>query len=283
MANETTSSSLNDLLPLIISEAMFISSEQSIMRNLVKNYTLPAGSGKSIVVPRYPVQTASSVAEGTDLTNTAVSTDGATLTVGEVGIMTTVTDMAVSTASSNVIADLGQLFGTAIAAKLDRDLTALFSGFSTHTLGDGTGNLSAADIFKAVAKLRAAGVPASNLYCVLSPTVAYDLKANMTNTFANPNAGILQNEAMTMGYVGMIAGVPVFETANIANTGTAGDYRCGLFHRDALGLALMSDIKIELQRDASMRATEVVATAVYAVGEVYDGYGVQLHFDSSIE
>jgi N4-gp56 family major capsid protein len=216
------------------------------------------------------------------MSNTAVSTDGATLTVSEVGVMTVVTDLARMASASNVIADVGRLFGEAIARKIDTDLTALFDGFSTNALGDGTTAITAAAIFQAVAKLRSAGVPPTDLFCVLHPAIAYDLKANMTNTFANPNAGILQNEAMATGYVGTLAGVPIFETSNMANTGTTGDYKGGLFHRDALGLAFLQDIKIETQRDASLRGDELVATAVYGVGELYDGYGVELHYDSSI-
>lgn len=282
MANESTSTTLNDLLPSIVAEAMFVASERSIMRGLVKNYTLPMGSGKTLTVPRYPIQTAADLTEGTDMGNTAVSTDGAILTVKEVGIMTTVTDYARMTSSSNVIADVGRLFGEAIARKIDTDLTALFDGFSVF-LGDGTGAISAASIFNAVAKLRANGVPGTDLFCVLHPAIAYDLKANLTNTFANPNAGVAQNEAMASGYVGSLAGVPIYETSNIANTGTAGDYKGGLFHRDALGLVTLQDIRIETERNASLRGDEVVATAYYAVGELYDGYGVELHFDSSIE
>lgn len=281
MANETTSTSLNDLLPSIVAEAMFIASERSIMRNLVKNFTIPMNSGKTITVPRYPVQTAAAVNEGTDLTNTSVSTDGSVLTVSEVGIMTTVTDYARMTSASNVIADVGRLFGDAIARKMDRDLIALFDGFST-ALGDGTAAITPAVIFQAVAKLRANAVPASDLYCVLHPEIAYDLKSTLTNTYSNPNAGILQNEAMSTGFVGVIAGVPVFESSNFANSGNAGDFKGAVFHRDALGLAVLQDIKIETQRDASLRADELVATAVYGVGELVDAYGVELHYDSSI-
>lgn len=279
MAQETTTTTLNDLIPSIIAEAMFVASERSIMRGLVKNYNLGIGSGKTVTVPRYPIVTAAGVNEGTDLTNTAVSTDSAILTVSEVGIMTTVTDLAVKSASSNVIADVGRLFGDAIARKLDQDLTALFAGFST-ALGDGTTAITAADIFKAVAKLRAASVPGDQLFAVVNPLIAYDLKAALTNTYANPNAGLLQNEAMATGYIGMLAGVPVFESANVAHTD--GDSVGAVFHRDALGLALMQDISIEAQRDASLRATELVATAVYGVGELYDAYGIKLNFDSSL-
>jgi N4-gp56 family major capsid protein len=280
MANETTTSTLNDLIPSIIAEALFVAQERSIMRGLVRNYTLPFGNGKTVTVPRFPLVTASGVSEGTDLSNTAVSTDSAILTVSEVGIMTTVTDMALRAAQGNVIADVGRLFGDAIARKMDRDLTALFAGFSAVE-GAGSAAITAADIFKAVAKLRNAGVPATDLYAVVNPLIAYDLKANLTNTYANPNAGLIQNEALATGYVGMLAGVPVFESANV--TETDGDSIGAVFHKDALGLALMQDIQIETERDASLRATELVATAVYGVGELYDGYGIGLNFDSSLK
>jgi len=280
MAGSTTTT-LNDLLPSIVAESIFIANERSIMRGLVRNYDIPAGSGKTITVPRYPAQTAAAVTEGDEVSNTAVSTDGVTLTVSTAAIRTIVTDLARTSAASNVVADLGRLFGEAIAKKVDQDLLALFSGFSVG-VGDATTALSAATIAKAVATLRAAAVPSEGLACVVSPWVAYDLKANLTNTFANPNAGIIQNEAMQAGYVGQLFGVPVFESANIADTGTAGDYVGAVFHRDALGLAMIGDITIETQRRASYIGDDVVASMHYAVGEIYDAYGCKITADSSI-
>lgn len=287
MANESTTTSLNDLLPSIVAEAMFVAQERSIMRGLVKNYTLANGNGKTVTVPIYPKQTAAGVNEATDLTNTEVATSGATLTVGEVGIMTTVTDLARRSSASNVIADVGRLFGEAIAAKIDKDLTALFAGFSAG-LGDYTTQITAAAIFQQVAKLRGAGVPQDGIVCVLHPEIAYDLKAALTTggstaAFAGGyGVSDLANEAMREGYVGRLAGIPVFETSNIDYVTNAGDFPGAVFHRDALGLALMQDIQIETQRDASLRADELVATAVYGVGELYDGYGRYLKYDSSI-
>ena len=279
MSSETTMTTLNDLIPQIVAEALFVASEKSIMRNLVKNFSIPDGAGKSIVVPNYGLQTAAAVNEGTDLTNTAVSTGGVTLTLGEVGIMTTVTDMAIRSSASNVIADIGRLFGEAIARKMDQDLTALFAGFST-VVGGNTTAATAALFFSAIAKLKAGGVPGDALFAVVNPLVAYDLKKDLTSSFQNPAAGVIQNAAMATGYIGMLGGVPVFESANVVDT--SGDSIGGLFHRDALGLALRQDIKIEAQRDASLRATELVATAVYGCGELLDSYGVALSFDSSL-
>lgn len=286
MANETTSTSLNDLLPSIVAEAMFVANERSIMRNLVRTYDIPMNSGKTITVPRYPVQSATSVNEGTDLTNTSITTDGATLTVSEVGIMTTVTDFARMVSASNVIADVGRVIGEAVAKKMDKDLLGLFAGFSTDVGGASTA-MTPALIMKAIATLRANAVPGDELFCVLHPYVAYDLKSALTTggtTVFTGGGGVsdIANEALRTGYVGQLFGVPVFESANIDNTGTAGDYVGAVFHRQALGLAMLQDIKIETQRDASLRADEVVATAVYGVGELYDTYGVKITADSSL-
>ena len=42
------------------------------------------------------------------------------------------------------------------------------------------------------------------------------------------------------------------------------------------------DFNLETQRDASMRATELNATAVYGVAELDDAYGVELFFDAAV-
>jgi HK97 family phage major capsid protein len=206
MANETTSTTISELYTEIVAEALFVASEQSIMRNLVRNYTI-IGGGKSVEVPIYATVSAAAVAEATDLSNTAVNPSSVTITASEVGIMTTLTDLARNSASRNVAGDIGRLFGEAIARKMDADLSGLFTGFSTEK-GPGAG-----------AEL----------------TIAVD---------------------------------------------GSDDSIGGVFSQDALGVAMMQDLKIESQRDASLRADEIVATAVYGVGELHDSYGVKLTADS---
>jgi hypothetical protein len=255
MANESTSSTLSELYTEIVAEAQFVASEKSIMRNLVKNYAI-VGGGKAVEVPVYAQVSASAVSEATDLSNTAIDPTSVTITASEVGVMTTLTDLARNSAPRNVAGDIGKLFGEVLARKQDADLTALFDGFST-ALGDGTGAISASVIFNALSTLRANALDADMCSVVLHPKIAYDLKANMTNTFANANANDLSNEALRSGFVGKLAGMNVFETSNIANTGTAGDYKGGAFHKDALAIAMMQDVKIETQRDASLRADEI--------------------------
>ena len=280
MANETTSSTISELYTEIVAEAQFVASEKSIMRNLVKNYAI-SGGGKAVEVPVYAQVSAAAVADATDLSNTAINPSSVTITASEVGVMTTLTDLARNSAPRNVAADIGKLFGEALARKQDADLTALFDGFSVAA-GDGSAAISPAVIFNALSTLRANALPANESAVVLHPKIAYDLKSGLTNTFAGLDTET-SNEALRSGFVGTLAGLRIFETSNISNTGNAGDYKGGAFHRDALAIAMMQDVKIETQRDASLRADEIVATSVYGVGEIHDSYGVELHYDSSIQ
>jgi len=282
----TNTTTLNDLLPSIVAEALFVASEKSIMRGLVRNYSLSAGQGKTVTVPIYPKATAAALTEATAPTFTAVSTDGATLTVSEVGLTAQVSDLAMMASSSNVVADIGRLFGEAVARKMDTDLMALFMSFATSTLGGVTTTATPALIFQAIAKLRSQGYDTSNdCAIVLHPNVAYDVASVLTSTFAAP-ASAIGNAALESGFMGMLGGVPVYQSSLVpleTGTGASGDYACGVFHKDALGLAVMQDIRIESQREATKRGFDIVGSAIYGVGELYDAAGVRMIFDSSIE
>ena len=276
MADETTSSTISELYTEIVAEALFVASEQSIMRNLVRNYTI-AGGGKSVEVPIYANVSAAAVNEATDLSNTAINPTSITITASEVGIMTTLTDLARNSASRNVAGDIGRLFGEAIARKIDADLSALFTGFSTEK-GPGAGNeIVVQDLFEAAAELRTNNAPGP-YYGVFHPKQIFNVKKTLTNTFVGRDTE-LSNEAMRTGFVGNIAGVQIFESSNISVDGSD-DSIGGVFSQDALALAMMQDLKIESQRDASLRADELVATAVFGVSEIHDSYGVKITADT---
>jgi N4-gp56 family major capsid protein len=279
----TTNSSLTHLISPIVQEALFVASERSIMRGLVRNYTVPLNNGKVYQIPKYPTASAVNIAEASDLAGSAgditISTSVSNITLSEIGIMTVLTDMARNTSESNVIADLGKLFGEAIARKMDQDLIALFSGFSAG-IGAAQDEISVANLFKASATLKALAVPGP-YYGVFSPKAIFSVKSSLTNTFVNPNAGVLQNQAMVEGYVGRIAGIDIYETANVVEE-SASNAINAVFSRDALGIAIMQDLKIATQRQESKRADDVVATAVYGVAELHDSYGVKLLGDNQL-
>ena len=274
----TNSTTLANVLPEIVAEAVFQANERSLMRALVRNFNIPAGSGNSIKVPVYPVQAAGALTEGVAPTALAVDTGSKAITVGEVGMTATISDIAMIGSSSNVIADIGGQFGRGIAQKIDEDLCALFDGFST-SIGGATTQLTPALIFEAIATLRAANVPASDMAVVIHPEIAYDLKSGLTNTFAQPNSG-MNSEVMRDTYVGNMGGVNIYESSAMGISTRVS--KGAIFHKDALGLAMMQDIKIETQRESTLRADTLTATAVYGVGELQDAYGVELHNQTSL-
>ena len=267
----TTSTTLDDLFVNIIAQARFTAEEQSLMMGLVTQYDIGAQAGKTIQVPKYPAISAAGLTEGSDMSSTAVSTSSVSVAVGEVGAQVILTDMA-AFGAGNPAVELGTVLGNAIATKMDTDLIALFAGFS-GALGAAGQEITVADLFKAAATLRANKVTGV-INAVVHPYQAYALKANLTNSFANPNGGDLQN-----GYVGTIAGINVYESANVPVDG-AGDSVGAVFAPEALAIAMKRDFNIETQRDASLRAWELNATAIYGVGELDDSYGVKMTFDS---
>ena len=274
----TTSSTLDDLFVSIVAQARYTAEEQSLLRNLVTVYNIDGQAGKTVQVPKYPSISAAALTEGTDMSSTTVSTSSVAITVGEVGAQVLLTDLA-AMGAGNPAEELGTVLGNAIATKMDQDLIALFDGFSS-SLGATTTELSASYLFQAAATLRANKVM-GRIVGVFHPYQTYALKANLTNTFANPNGGDLQNEAMRNGYVGTIAGIDIFESANVAIDGS-GDAKGAIFAPQALALAMKRDFNIEPQRDASNRAWELNATAIYGVGELDDSYGVEMYFDAGL-
>jgi len=280
MANESTTTSLNDLIAPIVQEAMFVASETSIMPGLVKVFQVPANAGKVLQVPLYPVQTiATDAGENSDLPNTAISTGVANITLTEAGIMTTLTDMARNHSVSNVVADLGKLFGEAIAKRHDQALTGLFSSFNTQ-IGVNATELEVEDLFQAYATLKANAVPGP-YFGVFNPKSIYNIKKQLTNTFVNPNASAVVNQAMSEGYIGRIAGIDIFESSNVVES-SATDVTNAVFSRDALGLAVAQNINIETQRDASLRAEEIVASTRYGVSVLHNSYGLKLIGDNQL-
>jgi N4-gp56 family major capsid protein len=273
----TNSTTLDDLFVNIVAQARFTAEEQSLMLGLVTQYNIAGQAGKTIQVPKYPAVEAAALDEGTAPTETDVSTSSVNITVSEVGNTVLLTDLA-AMGAGNPAQELGTVLGNAIATKIDKDLIALFSGFS-EVAGGANADITVADIFKAAATLRKNKVTGS-MAAVVHPFQAYELKKGLTNTFANPNGGDLQNEAMRNGFVGSIAGVDIYESSNFTLDGN-GDALAGVFAPEALAIAMKRDFNLETQRNASRRGTELVATAIYGVGELDNTFGTHITADAS--
>lgn len=279
MANEITSSVGSELYTNILQEAIFTAQEKSIMLPLVTVYDISGQAGKTVQVPVYPTVSASAVAEGSDLANTAINPSEVTITASEQGVMASVSDLMRDSAGRNIAQDVGRILGEAVAKKADEDITALFSGFSTGVGSAGT-ELTADLIFKAVAELRVDNAPAP-FYGVFHPKAIYNLKKTLANAGSVSALSDIGNEALRTGYVGQIAGVQLFESA-VIGIDSADDSIGAVFSPKAIGVASKKGLTIEEERNASARLTEYVATATWGVAELVDAYGVKVTSDSAL-
>lgn len=278
----STTTTLNDLYANIVQAALFTLSEQTVIRPLVRNYDMTNTPGLVAQIPKYGTIAAAGVAEGTDLsTPTSFSTDVATLTAAEVGVNVTLTDIAREGAAEDVAAAIGRQIGEGMAKKVDEDLAALFSGFS-NTVGSGAAEITIEDLFKAAATLRNNNAPGPYV-AVLHPYQAFQIKKQLTNAGAtmSHNLSDVGNIALQDGFVGRIAGIDIFESTVVTGD-SAGAFVGAAMSADAIGYMVKRNMRIEEQRDASLRATEYVGSMAYGVGELFDAYGVGIIGDAQL-
>ena len=117
--------------------------------------------------------------------------------------------------------------------------------------------------------------------------LAGDALANNSASLARPGyIGILGDTpgaAVLGSWVGNWMGIPVFSSTNVP-TANAGEDRGGALFvaKEALGLAIKWDVRIETQRLASkgLGGSAIWASMAYKAGELRDALGVSIITDA---
>ena len=278
----STTTTLNDLYANIVQSALFTLSEKTVIRPLVRNYNMVGTPGLVAQIPKYSAIAAAAIAEGTDLgTPTSFTTDTTNVTASEIGVNVTLSDIAREGAAEDVASAIGRQIGEGMALKVDQDLATLFTGFS-QTVGTGDEEITIEMIFKAAAMLRNANAP-GNFVGVLHPYQAFQIKKQLTNAGATMSHALsdVGNMALKDGFIGRIAGVDLFESTVVSGD-SAGAFAGAVMSSDALAYMVKRDMRIEEQRDASLRATEFIGSMAYGVSELFDLYGVRILGDANL-
>jgi len=276
----TTSTLTQELYANVVQAALFTLSEQTVIRPLVRNYDMTGTPGLTAQVPIYPALSASGIAEANDITTeTSFDTSSVEITASEIGVLVNLTDLSRESATTDVAAAIGRQIGDAMAKKVDTDLAALFPGFS-QSVGAAGDDITVETMFKAAAILRANQAPGPYV-CVLHPYQAFTLKKQLTQAGNTPVTDLsnIGNQALLDGFVGRVAGIDVFESTVVsADAGDSvsgtGNFYGAAMSADALGYVLKRSMRIEEQRDATKRSTEIVGSMAYGVKEIFDAYGV---------
>lgn len=299
----TTTTTADDALILASTEAKILTyaRAQIVAGDKFYRKSLDPDSGAySHVFPRFASLAASALVEDTLHEAVAVSTDGATITAGLVGVDVVITDIlkqrSMATLEDQVIAEMGR----AVADKFDADVLALASGFSTAAGSTGV-DLSVTDFLSAIASLEAANAQHGNLgeegmygptpaglqgpMAFLHPTQIGDLRTSIMTSggaFWSSSAEAAQvvygNGMSPGGFVGSLAGVPIFVSSNVAADSTTD--RLGMMCvPGAIGVLVKYLARYETQRDLGPRNTRHALTSFYGVAELVDSYGVLIRSD----
>jgi hypothetical protein len=177
---------------------------------------------------------------------------------------------------------LGDQAGRSIAEAMDAELFAQFDNFTTD-VGSTSTEVTADTIFKAAATLRSRKLTGP-FYAVLDPRTAYNLKKSLTATTSYQNATSAADNVMSNFYIGTIAGVQIFESALVATDGSVSTAAVNaVFAPQALAHSMRGSIRLETQRQAAYRATDLVLTAVSGAAVIQPTFGVKLTANKVID
>lgn len=279
MANTTSINS--ELFTNLLAETQYAAYENSVARQIVTTFDVPANSGKIVQVPVWAGVTATDLTEGQAPSALDTNTTSVNITLAEIGTYFQVTDFLRDTAQKDVIADLGYNSGRAIAEKMDSQVFNLFNSF-TQSVGTEDADITVDNILDAIATLRQNKI-SSPLVAVLAPKQAVQLKKSLAgnNGVYSTSATEIASSVLRQYYLGTFAGVQIFESSLVKqDLDTDADATLNavgaVFARTALGHAMRGSVAMKTEDRAATRSTDVSMTAVVGSGILQNTHGVKI-------
>ena len=283
MAQTATTGNLENAQKIIISSARYTEEHNAPAMALTEKFNLPKGA-KQVTVPKVGQMTMSDLQDGVDIIDEEdIGMTTVDLTAAEVGAKVILTDKLVRQSAPNVFSIIGRQMGDGMARKKDNDVLALYTNLNGGTkLGAATKFMKASNLQGIIAYAKANKF-GSQLYILHHPNaVAYLSKesAVAASSGSSPipegwSADLLKNFWSGLRPMNNVA---IFEDGNIAED-SSGDGIGVIADKSAMATLSSVETRTERQRDASLRATEVVMTADYGVFELDDTRGAGVTFD----
>ena len=281
MAQTATTGNLENAQRIIIAAARFTEEHNAPALNLIESFNLPRGA-KQVTVPKVGQMSMSDLVDGQDIIDEEeIGMTTVDLTAAEVGAKIILTDKLVRQSAANVMSIVGRQLGEGMARKKDNDVTALYSGFSTD-IGASGRTMSLANVAAAVAVAKGSQY-GSQIYINHHPFTVFDLAkeaAATAGTYPIPSGFSADLLANFWSGIRPVYGVPIFEDGNITRTTVAATVGF-IGDKSAMAVLKSVDTRTERQRDASLRATELVLTSDYGVFELDDSKGAGLTLAST--
>jgi hypothetical protein len=277
MAGETTYALIQSWVPDIVEATEMYLMQATIMPNLVQTFI--DRTGREVRRgDRYNAGTVGAVGEADDLTSYQefTRTPFGTVTPAEIGNTYLITDSRMESDNvPDIMADLVESNGYVFAKKVDQDLLGTFANFTGGTVGAAGSALTWETIARAESIAMATGIPAP--YNVVLHPYAY-LQLMLARDNAIPFTVEETLRQSSPFYVGTMGALALYR-APLLTAGTA--VTQALFSRKAAALDIRRGLRVEPERDASKRATEVVTTMMYGFGAWRREYGIKIISDAS--
>ena len=269
--------------PLVV-QAEYAAYENSIARQMVRVYDVPMNAGKVVQVPVWASISAELITDEAAATAKTTNTTAPTITLAEHVVYNQVTDMLRDSAFGDVMSQLGDQSGRAIAESIDTQVFAEFANFSSD-LGSTSTELTANLILQAAATLRGRKLTGPFI-AVVHPAQAYNIKKQLTYVAQTnvPQLSDIGNSVLGGFYIGQIGGVSIYESALVdpTTTGGATAHKAGVFASNALGHAMRGGIDMNTLYLPAARATDVVLKAVAGATTLNSAWGVRITAESVI-
>jgi hypothetical protein len=182
-------------------------------------------------------------------------------------------------ATSNVLAQLGDQSGRAIAESMDTEFFGKFASLNTKagTSAYLTSTFDVDVIMDTVAQLRASKLTGP-FYCVLHPQAANILKKSITDSSSYTASSMMADSILGNYFVAQVAGCTIIESSLVpvaaGNVTTA-----AVIAPSAIGHAMRGSVSLEEQRQAANRATDLVLTGVAGAAVLQAGHGLNFTVD----
>ena len=291
MAQTATTGNLENAQRIIISAARYTEEHNAPALALIEQFKLPKGA-KQVTVPKVGQMTMSDLQDGVDIIDEEdIGMTTVDLTASEVGAKVILTDKLVRQSAPNVMSIIGRQLGEGMARKKDTDVIALYSALNGGSDLSADGRLMTPANVHAIISQAKANKYGSQVYILHHPNAVAQLSKGAV-TVATGNAGAI---AAGMGeitggwsadllgnfYSGLrpINNVAIFEDGNIDKVSGVDSGVGVIADKTAMAALTSVDTRTERQRDASLRATEVVMTADYGVFELDDTRGAPITFE----
>jgi hypothetical protein len=280
MPSTATTGQLANAQRVVVAKARYTMEFNAPNVELVEQMVLEQGA-KTVTVPKVAQMNFAPLQDGVDMiSEQSIGMTTLDLTSSEVGAKIILTDKLVRQENESVFDIVGRQFGDAAARKKDQDIIALFPSLSNSVnQGATTKLMTMTNLAACIAFAKAQKFP-EPIAVVHHPNAVYAtvLSAAVTPSATYPMPDGYAEDLLKRFYAFEVNGVQVFQDGNVAggSGGVAGDGMGAIFSKNAMVVLNSKGFSVEEQRDASLRAWELNATADYGAFQLDTTYGAPM-------